>query len=114
MKPRCNREARIPGHMLYLGVILVFSEEKELLLRLGYIFVPHVDRESCRRPAHDGIEVVLPRLGRLLCQVAIMIICQNKLESNVGCPYFFPVYCQDLVTEDLVFWDYLLVFHSIE
>ena len=60
--------------------------------------------ESCRSSAHDANEVVLPCLDGLLCQVAMVIIWQHKLECHVGCPYFLPLCRQDLIVKDLVFW----------
>ena len=72
-----------------------------------------MDRESHHRPAHDANEVILIILDSLLCQVTTMIIWRHKLASHVGCPDLFPVCCRDLFVEDMLFWDYPLVFHSI-
>ena len=87
----------------YFWVHVALAEEEELAFRLRDDLAPQAEGGSVSCAAEDRDEVVLPKLDRLLGNVAAVVVGRYKLVRHAGvCDGFF-VFGRRFVIENLVF-----------
>ena len=87
----------------YFWVHVALAEEEELAFRLGDDLAPQPKGESMGSAAEDRNKMVLPKLDRLLGDVAAVVVGRYKLVRHTGvCDGFF-VLGRRFVVKNLVF-----------